>query len=210
VQSQWTGKAPKAMAAIIHRARVEAPCIIFFDEGESLLGVAASGSSDTCVVNEFKASVDPPVLAKEGVIIICATNHLSKLDKAVRDRLGEINIKVLPELTVMQRVQLVERELPESHGVTQSELLELVKGRLAGAGLRSLKFAMLSAVLFAEKETQPLDKRHIERALDRLERAKADATKQLAAEEAEAAAERRAAASSASGSETHVHPPMCE
>eukprot|EP00966_Prymnesium_polylepis_P032702 760745-Prymnesium_polylepis.1 len=187
VLSQWQGKADKAMKAIVSVARANAPCIIFFDECEKLLKSATS-PNDPSVANEFKANVDPSVLSKERVLIVCATNHIAQLEPAVIDRFGTSNILELPPLSVEQRATLMERELPSNHQLDHKDIVQLV-GQLGGDGLRILKQTARAAINLAEDRGgrgAPVTADDLTKALARAERGEALLRKARAAAEAPA------------------------
>ena len=139
VLSQWAGKADRTVAMIFQVAKERAPCVIFFDEVEKLLQSTASRSTDghSNVTNEFKAQMDPDALSKQNVVVIATTNHISQLEVAVLDRLGDF-VRKLPPLTDDQREKLLRRALPTDHQLTDADIKELVK-HVEGGSIRLLQ-----------------------------------------------------------------------
>ena len=140
VLSQWSGKADRTIAAVFDVARARAPCVVFFDEADKLLQNTATGSgadAHSNITNEFKKQADVDALAKLGVVLIAATNHIDQIDRAVLDRLGE-HIRELPPLTTEQRAVLLKRTLPERHRLTDDDVIALVE-HVTGGSIRLLQ-----------------------------------------------------------------------
>ncbi len=83
--SKWVGESEKGVREIFRKARQAAPCIIFFDEIDSL--VPRRGGSDSSHVSE---NVVSQILTEidgleeiHGVVIIGATNRLDIVDEAL-------------------------------------------------------------------------------------------------------------------------------
>ena len=172
VLSKWQGRAEKTMRAIITVALENTPCVIFFDECDKLLQSAAAtshGDSDSSFANQFKAQVNESVLEHAGVVIICATNYLGRVDEAVISRLGKANVFELPPLNDEQRAELFQRELPSGHQLSLEDVMELVT-KIGGGGLRELKGVLRSAKKFADRDGVNLKLCHLKEALKRLER----------------------------------------
>ena len=85
--SMWVGKSEEGMRKIFERARQVAPCIIFFDEIDSLAGkrggVAEGGGKVTeRVLNQMLAEMDGLEDLKD-ILVIGATNRPDMLDSAL-------------------------------------------------------------------------------------------------------------------------------
>jgi transitional endoplasmic reticulum ATPase len=84
--SKFVGESEKAVREIFRKARQAAPCIIFFDEIESLVPVRAAGSSDghvsERVLSQFLAEMDG-IEELKGVLVLGATNRVDRVDPAV-------------------------------------------------------------------------------------------------------------------------------
>ena len=83
--SMWVGKSEEGIRKIFERARQVAPCIIFFDEIDSLAGKRGmdSGSKVTeRVLNQLLAEMDGLEDLKD-ILVIGATNRPDMLDPAV-------------------------------------------------------------------------------------------------------------------------------
>jgi len=84
--SKWVGESEKGVRKVFERARQVAPCIIFFDEIDSLAGRRGydpSGNKVTeRVLNQMLAEMDG-VVSLDGVVVIGATNRPDMLDPAL-------------------------------------------------------------------------------------------------------------------------------
>ena len=84
--SKWVGESEKGVREIFHKARQAAPCIIFFDEIDSIVPSRGLGGSDSQVaeriISQFLAEMDG-VEELKGVLVLGATNRLDRLDPAV-------------------------------------------------------------------------------------------------------------------------------
>ena len=84
--SMWVGKSEEGVRKIFERARQVSPCIIFFDEVDSLAsrrGIENSGSRVTeQVLNQMLAEMDG-IEEMQNVVVIAATNRPDMLDPAI-------------------------------------------------------------------------------------------------------------------------------
>ena len=78
LMSMWVGESERAVRTIMDKARKMAPCVLFFDEFDSLgsnrniIGQGYSAKRD--VVNQLLAEIDG-IDSRDGVLIIAATNQ---------------------------------------------------------------------------------------------------------------------------------------
>ncbi|WP_349401995.1 ATP-binding protein [Candidatus Phytoplasma solani] len=113
--AKYKGVAPKKVRLLWQHLRKEAQehgaCILFVDESEDIFTdisqIGESSSDNAVVVNEFKTEMtsldnDP----KKPIFVLCATNHVDKLDKAILSRLGT-KIEI-PNLDVDLRVKMLQ------------------------------------------------------------------------------------------------------
>jgi len=101
--SMWVGKSEEGVRKIFERARQVAPCIIFFDEIDSLAGkrglLDAGGSRVTeRVLNQLLAEMDGLEELKD-IIVVGATNRPDMLDPALLrpGRFDKILLVTAPE-----------------------------------------------------------------------------------------------------------------
>jgi transitional endoplasmic reticulum ATPase len=81
--SKWVGESEQSVREVFRKARLAAPCIIFFDEIDALCPVRGSGSSDSGVgdriVSQFLTEMDG-IEELKGVVVLGATNRLDMVD----------------------------------------------------------------------------------------------------------------------------------
>ncbi|MGA9521336.1 MAG: CDC48 family AAA ATPase [Myxococcaceae bacterium] len=84
--SKFVGESEKAVREIFQKARQAAPCILFFDEIDSLVPTRSSGGLDERVservVSQFLAEMDG-IEELNGVLVLAATNRPDMLDPAM-------------------------------------------------------------------------------------------------------------------------------
>jgi SpoVK/Ycf46/Vps4 family AAA+-type ATPase len=91
VFNQWLGGSEAILRSIFSRARAAAPCILFFDELDSLAVNREGGESDvtsgvqsrilTTLLNEIDGITN--VSGMQGVLVVAATNRLDAIDAAL-------------------------------------------------------------------------------------------------------------------------------
>ena len=84
--SKWVGESEKAVREVFRKAKLAAPCIIFFDELDSIAPRRGSGGTDAGVtervISQLLTELDGLSSAKE-IILIAATNRPDILDPAL-------------------------------------------------------------------------------------------------------------------------------
>lgn len=86
VLNMWIGESERNLASIFEQARLQRPCVLFFDELDALAysrSKAASSAART-VVNEFLAQLDGFNADNEGVLVLAATNMPWDVDPAMK------------------------------------------------------------------------------------------------------------------------------
>ena len=91
VFNQWLGGSEANLRSIFSRARAASPCILFFDELDSLAANREGGDSDatsgvqsrilTTLLNEMDGITNAG--GKQGVLVVAATNRLNSIDAAL-------------------------------------------------------------------------------------------------------------------------------
>ena len=84
ILSKWLGESEKAVRSIFKKARQLSPCIVFFDEIDSITPVRGSDSNKASerVVNQILTELDG-IEKREGVIFVAATNRPDLIDSAL-------------------------------------------------------------------------------------------------------------------------------
>jgi transitional endoplasmic reticulum ATPase len=169
VLSKWVGESEKAIREIFRKARQAAPCIIFFDEIDSIVprrgGRFDSGVTDR-IVNQLLTEMDG-LERLEGVVVIAATNRPDIIDPALLrpgrfDRL--IYVPPPDERARLEILKVHTRKMPLAEDVDLAEIARKTEG-YTGADLAAVcKEAALAALREAGKPVG-VSKRHFEQAL---------------------------------------------
>jgi len=134
--SKWVGESEKAVREMFKKAKQVAPCVIFFDEFDSIAGVRgqSTNSANDKIVNQLLTELDG-VEELSGVSIIAATNREELIDEALKrpGRLDSI-IKVgLPNLdTRIEIFKIHTKNMPTSNDVDVKSLAKEI-GDVSGA-----------------------------------------------------------------------------
>lgn len=86
VLNMWLGESERNLAALFDKARLQKPCVLFFDELDALAysrSKAGSASART-VVNEFLTQLDGMGRENRGVLVLAATNMPWDVDPAMK------------------------------------------------------------------------------------------------------------------------------
>jgi transitional endoplasmic reticulum ATPase len=86
ILDMWIGNSEKNLHNIFEQARLQAPCVLFFDEvdalGASRTDMRRSGARQ--LINQFLSELDGVKNSNEGVLILAATNTPWNMDPAFR------------------------------------------------------------------------------------------------------------------------------
>lgn len=83
--NKYVGESEKAVRSLFKRAKSSAPCVIFFDELDSLVpkrGSSGDNNSSERVVNQLLTEMDG-LEDRKGVFVIAATNRPDIIDPAM-------------------------------------------------------------------------------------------------------------------------------
>lgn len=150
--NKYVGESEKAVRQLFKRAKSSAPCVIFFDELDSLVpkrGQEGNHSSER-VVNQLLTEMDG-LEDRTGVFVIAATNRPDIIDPAMLrpGRLDKLLYVPLPtDEDRLQILKTVSKNLPIDSDVQlrQIALSDLCEG-FSGADLSSLvREAQMSAL----------------------------------------------------------------
>ncbi len=141
LRARFLGEAEERIRALFDRARLLAPCVLFFDEIDAALpirGRGAGGAADS-MVNQLLAEMDGIDRAR-GVFVVGATNRLEQLDPAALrpgrfDHLVEVPLPDRAARAAIFAVHLDGRPLTED--VDPSALVEATAG-LSGADIAEI------------------------------------------------------------------------
>jgi transitional endoplasmic reticulum ATPase len=131
--SKWVGESEKGVREIFRKARQAAPCIIFFDELDSLVP-RRGGSSDSHVTENIASQILTEIDGLEelhNILIIGATNRLDIIDPALLrpgrfDRIIEVP---KPDTKSREHIfRIHTKKKPLADDVNYAKLVELTEG----------------------------------------------------------------------------------
>ncbi len=136
--SKWVGESEQGVREVFRKARLAAPCIIFFDEIDALCPMRGMGSSDSGVgdriVSQFLTEVDG-IEELKGVVVLGATNRLDMVDPALLSP-GRFDIVVdlpMPDREERRAIFAVHtRHKPLASDVDLEALADLTEGAVGG------------------------------------------------------------------------------
>ncbi|MFW9960757.1 MAG: CDC48 family AAA ATPase [Candidatus Thorarchaeota archaeon] len=170
VFNKYVGESEKAVREFFRKARQVAPCVLFFDEIDAILGARGmrddSGVSQR-IVNQFLAELDG-MQSLQNVLVIGATNRADIIDPAAL-RPGRFDTVVfVPPPDLDARVDIFKvhtRNMPLADDVRLEKLAELTDG-FSGADIENLvREAAMSAVR-TDWKAKPVHMKHFKAALE--------------------------------------------
>ena len=155
--SRWVGESEKGVREIFKKARQASPCIIFFDEIDSVVpsrGSEAASHVVDRVISQFLTELDG-IEELKGIVVLAATNRLDIIDPALL-RAGRfdfhLELPVPDEETRLEIFKVHTRGKPLARNVDLKALAGAAEG-LVGADIELIcRKASLSAIReFIEK-----------------------------------------------------------
>ncbi|MHA1292772.1 MAG: CDC48 family AAA ATPase [Promethearchaeota archaeon] len=140
--SKWVGESEKAIREVFRKAKMAAPCIIFFDEFDSIAPSRGRHSSDSGVsekvLSQFLTELDGLESMKD-IVVIAATNRPDILDPALI-RPGRIDRIVLvpapDEKTRLEILRIYTKKMPLANNVKLEEINSMLEG-FSGADIET-------------------------------------------------------------------------
>ncbi|MBU2576324.1 MAG: CDC48 family AAA ATPase [Nanoarchaeota archaeon] len=178
--SMWVGKSEEGVRKIFEKARQVSPCIIFFDEIDSIAnrrggGIDGGSRVTENVLNQLLAEMDG-IEDLTNVIVIGATNRPDILDPALMrpGRFDRIVYVPVPEKDGRLQILKIHTEgMPLAESVSLNKLAEETEG-YTGADIESLvrEAAMLALrEVWANNEdieTKKVTNKHLEKAMEKV------------------------------------------
>jgi len=171
--SMWVGKSEEGVRKIFERARQVAPCIIFFDEIDSLAGKRGyeTGTKVTeRVLNQILAEMDG-IEDLNNVIVIGATNRPDMLDTALMrpGRFDRIIYVEMPDKIGREKILKIHtRNMPiENKEKIIKELAENTEG-YTGADLEALTREAAMLALRENIKNKIVKKKHFDAAIQKV------------------------------------------
>jgi len=177
--SMWVGKSEEGMRKIFERARQVAPCIIFFDEIDSLAGKRGSETGTKVterVLNQMLAEMDG-LEDLNDILVIGATNRPDMLDAALLrpGRFDRILLISTPEESGRLKIlQIHTKKMPigDSKKILDAKSKEIFLKEIAkqtngytGADLESLAREAAMLALRESITAERVQKKHFDNAL---------------------------------------------
>jgi transitional endoplasmic reticulum ATPase len=177
--SMWVGKSEEGVRKIFERARQVSPCIIFFDEIDSLAGkrgASMGGGSKVTenVLNQLLAEMDG-IEDLTNVIVIGATNRPDILDPALMrpGRFDRIVYVPVPEKEGrLQILNIHTKKMRENKVLDKSVDLKKLSEELEGYTGADIEALAREAAMLALREnidTKKITKKHFEKAMDKVQ-----------------------------------------
>lgn len=136
--SKWVGESEQSVREVFRKARLAAPCIIFFDEIDALCPMRGLSASDSGVgdriVSQFLTEIDG-IEELKGVVVLGATNRLDMVDPALLSP-GRFDVVVelpAPDRETRRDIFAVHtRGKPLAPDVDLQRLADLTEGLVGG------------------------------------------------------------------------------
>jgi transitional endoplasmic reticulum ATPase len=170
VLSKWVGESEKAVRQIFQKARQTAPCVIFFDELDSIAPQRGTRLGDSGVteriVNQLLTEMDG-IVALKNVVVIGATNRPDMLDPALL-RPGRFDrVVYVPPPDKAARLEIFKvhtNKTPLANDVNLEKLAELTEG-YTGADIEAVCREAAMAALREDRKAKEVKSKHFEEAL---------------------------------------------
>ncbi len=172
--SMWVGKSEEGVRKIFERARQVSPCVVFFDEIDSLAGKRGGnyggGSKVTeNVLNQLLAEMDG-IEDLTNVIVIGATNRPDILDPALMrpgrfDRI--VYVSVPDKEGRLQILKIHTKNMPLDKSVDIEKIAEATEG-FTGADIESLSREAAMLALRENIDTKQVTKKHFDDAMEKV------------------------------------------
>jgi len=143
ILSKWVGESEKAVREIFRKARTSTPCIVFFDEIDSLAAGRSLESEDSGVgervLSQLLTEIDS-ISSSEEVFVMGATNRPDMLDISLL-RPGRLDllvyIKAPDEQARNETLRLVTQKMPIENDVSIEQIAKKTEG-YSGADLEAV------------------------------------------------------------------------
>jgi transitional endoplasmic reticulum ATPase len=149
--SKWVGESERGIREIVRRARQAAPCVVFFDEVDSIAPTRGMGGDSMVterVVSQLLTELDG-IQALSGVVVIAATNRADMIDPALLrpGRFDKIVFVPMPDKVARQRIlEIHAKDKPMGPDVDHAKISEMTEG-FSGADTSAVANTAVSLVL---------------------------------------------------------------
>ena len=170
--SKWVGESEKAIRQTFRKARQVAPCVIFFDELDSLAPSRSGGGESRVserVVNQLLTELDG-LEELEDVMVVAATNRPDMIDPALL-RSGRFDRLVLlgaPEEKERREIlDIHTQDVPLDDNVNLDEIAEITEGYV-GSDLETIAREASLIALREDEEAETVKMPQVRKALDKV------------------------------------------
>jgi transitional endoplasmic reticulum ATPase len=159
LMSKWVGESERGIREIFRRARQAAPCVVFFDEIDSIAsartvaggaegGEGIAGGINTRILSQLLTELDG-IEQLHGVVVLAATNRVDMIDPALLrpGRFDKIIFVPKPDKITRQKIlEIYTKGKPLSHDVEFDKISEITEG-FSGADISAIANTAISIVL---------------------------------------------------------------
>jgi transitional endoplasmic reticulum ATPase len=156
LMSKWVGESEKGIRDIFRKARQASPCVIFFDEVDSIAPIRGGGmeglggghSSSERMMSQLLTEMDG-IQEIHDVVVIAATNRVDMMDTALLrpGRFDKIIYIPNPDKNTRERIlQIHVKGKPISDDIDLKRLVDMTEG-FSGADVSSVANTAVSLVL---------------------------------------------------------------
>jgi transitional endoplasmic reticulum ATPase len=152
--SKWVGESERGIREVFRRARQASPCVIFFDEIDSIAPTRGGGmeggahSSTERMVSQLLTEMDG-MQAIHGVVVLAATNRVDMIDMALLrpGRFDKIVFVPKPDLKTRQKIlEIHTKDRPLGGDIDLMRIAEITEG-FSGADVSAVANTAVSLVL---------------------------------------------------------------
>src|ERR687898_357339 len=149
--SKWVGESERGIREIFRRARQAAPCVVFFDEIDSVAPTRGMGGDSMVterVVSQLLTELDG-IQTLSGVVVLAATNRSDMIDPALLrpGRFDKIVFVPMPDKQARLRIlEIHSKDKPLDPDLDLGKISELTEG-FSGADTGSVANTAISLVL---------------------------------------------------------------
>ena len=152
--SKWVGESERGIREIFRRARQASPCVIFFDEIDSIAPVRGIGGETAVterVVSQLLTELDG-IESLHGVVVLAATNRADMIDTALLrpGRFDKIVLVPMPDKDGRKKIlEITTKDIPvvrdsTTNGVKNADYVDLDKIAEATDGMSGADVAAIA------------------------------------------------------------------
>ena len=162
--SKWVGESERGIREIFKRARQSAPCVIFFDEIDSIAPIRGAGGETAVterVVSQLLTELDG-MENMHGVVVLAATNRADMIDPALLrpgrfDKIIQIPLPDKESRNSILKINCEDIPIADPKGadkIDYEKLAEMTDG-LSGADVASIANTAVSLVVHEHLDSAP-------------------------------------------------------